>query len=144
MAAVAAATCVVPAQFSGLRAVAPARSQVSFQAKTKFAVAKSRTTCEALPTSLVISLSTGTLLFLGRFAFLPFQKAQLEKQGLPVQNGVSHSEAGDSRAVEVPFLTKSNDPAGFSLTDVLAWGALGHAIGFFILATASNGYEPTF
>jgi photosystem I reaction center subunit V len=41
-------------------------------------------------------------------------------------------------------LLKTNDPAGFTIVDVLAWGALGHAIAFFILATANNGYEPTF
>jgi photosystem I reaction center subunit V len=69
---------------------------------------------------------------------------QVSKQGLPEQNGVTHFEAGDSRAQEVVGMLKTNDPAGFTLVDVLAWGALGHAIGFFILATANNGYTPTF
>lgn len=69
---------------------------------------------------------------------------QVARQGLPEQNGVTHFEAGDSRAQEVTSLMKTNDPAGFTLVDVLAWGALGHAIGFFILATSNNGYEPRF
>jgi len=102
-----------------------------------------RTTCAA-NTALTISLSTGALLFLGRFVFLPFQRDNVARQGLPEQNGVTHFEAGDSRAQEVTSLMKTNDPAGFTIVDVLAWGALGHAIGFFILATSNNGYEPTF
>ena len=36
------------------------------------------------------------------------------------------------------MFTKSNDPAGFCLTDVMAWGALGHALGFAILASGGN------
>lgn len=69
---------------------------------------------------------------------------QVSRQGLPEQNGVTHFDAGDSRAQEVQSLLKTNDPAGFTLVDVLAWGALGHAIGFFVLATANNGYTPQF
>lgn len=57
---------------------------------------------------------------------------------------MTHAEAGDSRAAENEGLLKTNDPAGFTIVDVLGWGALGHAIGFFILAAASNGYNPTF
>lgn len=102
----------------------------------------SRTTCA--DTAIIVSVSTASLLFLGRFVFLPFQRAQVAKAGLPVQNGVTHYEAGDSRAQEVQSLLKTNDPAGFTLVDVLAWGALGHAVAFFILATATNGYEPQF
>jgi photosystem I subunit V len=40
-----------------------------------------------------------------------------------------------SRAQEAVWLLKTNDPAGFNLIDVLSWGALGHAAGYFILAT---------
>eukprot|EP00897_Mesotaenium_endlicherianum_P006179 jgi/Mesen1/558/ME000105S10736 len=60
------------------------------------------------------------------------------------QNGVTHFDAGDSRAQEVEGILKTNDPAGFTIVDTLAWGAIGHAIGFFIVATAFNGYEPKF
>ncbi|KAI5065734.1 hypothetical protein GOP47_0020429, partial [Adiantum capillus-veneris] len=103
-----------------------------------------RTRCDALSAPLVISITTGSLLFLGRFVFLPFQRKNVASQGLPVQNGITHFEAGDSRAAEVSSLLQTKDPAGFTLIDVLGWGALGHAIAFSILATASNGYDPQF
>jgi len=134
--------------FSGLRrgtkvdSVAMSRS-TSFASQTAIAKSSGKVTCD-VSTPLIISLSTGGLLALGRFVFLPFQRDNVSKQGLPEQNGVSHFEAGDSRAQEVVSVLKTNDPAGFTLVDVLAWGALGHAVGFFILATASNGYNPQF
>ncbi|GAQ86893.1 photosystem I subunit V [Klebsormidium nitens] len=102
----------------------------------------SRVVC--LNPSIVISGSTALSLALGRFAFRPFWKRTNEEQGRPVQNGVTHEDAGDSRAAEVSSVLKSNDPEGFSVVEVLAWGAIGHAIAYFILATASNGYEPKF
>ncbi|KAL0443207.1 UNVERIFIED_CONTAM: Photosystem I reaction center subunit V, chloroplastic [Sesamum latifolium] len=64
-----------------------------------------------LSPSLVISLSTGLSLFLGRFVFFNFQRENVAKQGLPEQNGVSHFEAGDVRAKEYVSLLKSNDPS---------------------------------
>lgn len=165
MAACAASTCVstgvpslsvskkavragaVQASFAGLRSGNKvdclSLTRRSFESQTAITKSASRTTCYANP-GLVISLSTGALLFLGRFVFLPFQRDNVSKQGLPEQNGVTHYEAGDSRAQEVVGVLKTNDPAGFTLVDVLAWGALGHAIGFFILATANNGYDPQF
>lgn len=42
-----------------------------------------------------------------------------------------------SLATPATFLLSSNDPSGFNLIDVLAYGALGHAFGYFILATNS-------
>jgi photosystem I subunit V len=119
-------------------------SSRSWESQTKLARSAPKTVCFAADTPLVISLSTGALLFLGRFVLLPFQRAQVAKAGLPEQNGVSHFEAGDTRAQEVATFLKTNDPAGFTIVDLLAWGALGHAVGFFVLATASNGYDPTF
>ncbi|KAJ0046561.1 photosystem I reaction center subunit V, chloroplastic-like [Pistacia vera] len=97
-----------------------------------------------LNTSLVISLSTGLSLFLGRFVFFNFQRENVAKQGLPEQNGVSHFEAGDTRAKEYVSLLKSNDPVGFNIVDVLAWGSIGHIVAYYILATSSNGYDPKF
>ncbi|KAI3456740.1 hypothetical protein Pfo_013403 [Paulownia fortunei] len=94
--------------------------------------------------SLVISLSTGLSLFLGRFVFFNFQRENVAKQGLPEQNGVSHFEAGDVRAKEYVSLLKSNDPVGFNIVDVLAWGSIGHIVAYYILATSSNGYDPKF
>ncbi|KAK4398690.1 Photosystem I reaction center subunit V, chloroplastic [Sesamum angolense] len=97
-----------------------------------------------LSPSLVISLSTGLSLFLGRFVFFNFQRENVAKQGLPEQNGVSHFEAGDVRAKEYVSLLKSNDPVGFNIVDVLAWGSIGHIVAYYILATSSNGYDPKF
>ncbi|XP_071693390.1 photosystem I reaction center subunit V, chloroplastic-like [Rutidosis leptorrhynchoides] len=94
--------------------------------------------------SLVISLSTGLSLFLGRFVFFSFQRENVAKQGLPEQNGVTHFEAGDKRAKEYVSLLKSNDPVGFNIVDVLAWGSIGHIVAYYILATSSNGYDPNF
>ena len=94
--------------------------------------------------SVVISLSTGLSLFLGRFVFFNFQRENVAKQGLPEQNGVSHFEAGDKRAQEYVSLLKSNDPVGFNIVDVLAWGSIGHIVAYYILATSSNGYNPNF
>lgn len=93
--------------------------------------------------SLVISLSTGLSLFLGRFVFFNFQRENVAKQ-VPEQNGISHFEAGDVRAKEYVSLLKSNDPVGFNIVDVLAWGSIGHIVAYYILATSSNGYDPSF
>ena len=97
-----------------------------------------------LSAPLVISLSTGLSLFLGRFVFFNFQRENVAKQGLPEQNGITHFEAGDSRAKEYVSLLKSNDPVGFNIVDVLAWGSIGHIVAYYILATSSNGYDPSF
>ncbi|CAK9228404.1 unnamed protein product [Sphagnum troendelagicum] len=131
--------------FAGLRSSSRLKSSrlQSFSSRTAVGRSVAKTTC-SLDTPLVISLSTGALLFLGRFVFLPFQRDNVARQGLPEQNGQTHYEAGDDRAQEVVSLLSTNDPAGFTIVDVLAWGALGHAIAFFILATGTNGYDPTF
>ena len=77
------------------------------------------------------------MLALGRFVFMPYQRAQIEKAGLPTQNGDTHFAAGDVKAEEASFLNTTNDPAGFTLIDVMAWGSLGHALGFAALAVGS-------
>ncbi|OVA01386.1 Photosystem I PsaG/PsaK protein [Macleaya cordata] len=105
---------------------------------TKFGVIRSE-----LNPSLVISLSTGLSLFLGRFVFFNFQRENVAKQ-VPEQNGMTHFEAGDTRAKEYVSLLKSNDPVGFNIVDVLAWGSIGHIVAYYILATSSNGYDPKF
>eukprot|EP00270_Netrium_digitus_P018737 TRINITY_DN717_c0_g1_i3.p2 TRINITY_DN717_c0_g1~~TRINITY_DN717_c0_g1_i3.p2 ORF type:complete len:139 (-),score=23.54 TRINITY_DN717_c0_g1_i3:233-649(-) len=132
---------VVP-HFAGLKAVPAVK--VNAQKQKAFTMsAPTRVTCavDAFP---VVAGSTFALLALGRFAFLPFHRASLAKAGLPKQNGLTHAEAGDSKAQEVEFFTKTNDPAGFTIVDVLAWGALGHALAFLILASANNSYDPKF
>jgi len=76
-------------------------------------------------------------LSLGRYVFLPYQRAQVERVGLPTQNGETHFDAGDARAKEASFITTTKDPAGFTLVDLLAWGSIGHALGFLALASQS-------
>ncbi|CAI0437926.1 unnamed protein product [Linum tenue] len=120
-------------------------STISFQ--TSFPSLTSRRSMAVkaeLNPSLVISLSTGLSLFLGRFVFFNFQRENVAKQGLPEQNGKTHFEAGDVRAKEYVSLLKSNDPVGFNIVDVLAWGSIGHIVAYYILATTSNGYDPSF
>ncbi|XP_058113067.1 photosystem I reaction center subunit V, chloroplastic-like [Magnolia sinica] len=136
--------------FHGLRPIRPTDAFYS-----KFTVHRSSSTTSRrsiakigspraeLNASLVISLSTAVSLFLGRFVFLNFQRENVAKQ-VPGQNGVTHFEAGDTRAKEYVGLLKSNDPAGFNIVDVLAWGSIGHIVAYYILATSSNGYDPKF
>ena len=52
------------------------------------------------------------------------------------------SPAACRLATPATFLLSSNDPSGFNLIDVLAYGALGHAFGYFILATNSLTVRP--
>ncbi|GAB4822022.1 hypothetical protein N2152v2_009068 [Parachlorella kessleri] len=101
------------------------------------AVARTRTVTKAISdVNLIVGGSTIGALILGR-SLLPVHRAYLAKAGLPKQNGVTHVDAGDKRSAEVSFAAKSNDPAGFTIIDVLAWGALGHAAAFYLLATNS-------
>merc|ERR1719169_413570 len=74
--------------------------------------------------NIIISGSNLVFLSLGRFVFLPYQRRQASKASLPIQNGMTHSAAGDNLARE------ASEPAGFNVIDVMAWGALGHAVGF--------------
>ncbi|CAK9321764.1 unnamed protein product [Citrullus colocynthis] len=126
--------------FQGLRAlpgVKSSRSGVAAKPRRSVVVKAE------LNPSLVISLSTGLSLFLGRFVFFNFQRENVSKQ-VPEQNGLTHFEAGDVRAKEYISLLKSNDPVGFNIVDVLAWGSIGHIVAYYILATSSNGYDPKF
>ena len=95
------------------------------------------------PINYAVSGSTFAMLFLGRFVFRDFQKSALQKQGLPVQNGQTHFDAGDLRAAEQEGVVTAslNDPVGFSIVDVLSWGSLGHALGFAIAVLYNNGAQ---
>ncbi|KAL3159744.1 hypothetical protein ABBQ38_010150 [Trebouxia sp. C0009 RCD-2024] len=88
-------------------------------------------------TNLIISGATGLSLALGRFVFLDFQRDNVSRQGLPEQNGITYVEAGDKLSEEASFLKSTNDPAGFNLVDVFAWGAIGHIFGYAALAIIS-------
>lgn len=91
--------------------------------------------------NLVVGGATIAALALGRFVFLPYHRKSLAKAGLPTQNGKTHYEAGDRLAEENAFVLKTNDPDGFTLVDAIAWGALGHAAAYYILATHSLGVD---
>ncbi|KAI4307537.1 hypothetical protein L6164_030713 [Bauhinia variegata] len=128
--------------FQGLRPLTLPRSVSNAKRVAKARVGALQIKAELNP-SLVISLSTGLSLFLGRFVFFNFQRENVAKQ-VPEQNGLTHFEAGDTRAKEYVSLLKSNDPVGFNIVDVLAWGSIGHIVAYYILATTSNGYDPSF
>ncbi|KAL2329477.1 hypothetical protein Fmac_017058 [Flemingia macrophylla] len=127
--------------FQGLRPLT--RSNISTKARSNKRVPGGGVVRAELNSALVISLSTGLSLFLGRFVFFNFQRENVAKQ-VPEQNGLTHFEAGDTRAKEYVSLLKSNDPVGFNIVDVLAWGSIGHVVAYYILATTSNGYDPKF
>ena len=48
-------------------------------------------------TQLIVSGATATMLAIGRFAALPYQRRIAESQ-VPMQNGETHLSAGDSYA----------------------------------------------
>ncbi|KAI9100085.1 hypothetical protein K1719_024303 [Acacia pycnantha] len=128
--------------FHGLRPLTTKANPIFTQKRTTAARRGLVVKAELNP-SVVISLSTGLSLFLGRFVFFNFQRENMAKQ-VPKQNGLTHFEAGDTRAKEYVSLLKSNDPVGFNIVDVLAWGSIGHIVAYYILATSSNGYDPKF
>lgn len=102
------------------------------------AVAFRRSTATALSdVQLVISGCNGLALALGRFVFLPSIREKTGMQGPGVQNGESHFAAGDARAEEAASVFATNDPAGFTIVDLLMWGSIGHAVGYVALATQS-------
>lgn len=76
-----------------------------------------KTTKAISDTNLVVSGATAAMLFVGRFAFLPFQRKSIEKAGRPKQNDTDYYEAGDVRSAEAFSVMKTNDPVGFNLVD---------------------------
>ena len=86
-----------------------------------------------------MSVANGAALALGRFGFLSYQRRKVAEAGMPKQNDETHLEAGDYLAKEATVF-ETKDPAGFTLIDTIAWGSLGHIIGFAALA-AKNANE---
>ena len=80
-----------------------------------------------------MSLANGAALALGRFFVLPYQRKKVEEAGLPKQNDQTYVEAGDTLAKEANVFG-TQDPAGFTLIDTMAWGSIGHVLGFAALA----------
>ena len=136
------AAVLSPPAVAGLRLAPSPRAAAPFRGVSPPA-RQSVAARAALEPSVVISLSTGLSLVMGRFVFFNFQRENVAKQ-VPEQNGKTHFEAGDERAKEFAGILKSNDPVGFNLVDVLAWGSIGHIVAYYILATTSNGYDPPF
>ncbi|KAM3276071.1 hypothetical protein ACQJBY_044450 [Aegilops geniculata] len=137
------AAVLSPPTVAGLRLAPSPRAAASFRGASSSPARRSVAARAALEPSVVISLSTGLSLVMGRFVFFNFQRENVAKQ-VPEQNGKTHFEAGDERAKEFAGILKSNDPVGFNLVDVLAWGSIGHIVAYYILATTSNGYDPPF
>ena len=102
------------------------------------AVGLKRSTTTALSdVQIVISGCNALALGLGRFVFLPTIREKTAAQGPGVQNGESHFAAGDARAEEAASVFATNDPAGFTIVDLLMWGSIGHAVGYSALASQS-------
>ena len=100
------------------------------------AVAMKRTTTAFSDVQLVISGCNALALSLGRFVFLLHSREDL-RPGPGSQNGESHFAAGDARAEEAASVFATNDPAGFTIVDLLMWGSIDHAVGYSALASQS-------
>ncbi|KAG2448127.1 hypothetical protein HYH02_006712 [Chlamydomonas schloesseri] len=89
----------------------------------------------ALDPQIVISGSTAAFLAIGRFVFLGYQRreANFDSTVGPKTTGATYFD--DLQKNSTIFAT--NDPAGFNIIDVAGWGALGHAVGFAVLAVNS-------
>lgn len=79
-----------------------------------------------------VSAGTAAMLAVGRFAFLPFQRRTQDKSQA-VGPKTTGSTYFDSLQQDASFITTTNDPAGFTIIDTLAWGALGRECSFFVL-----------
>lgn len=88
------------------------RIQIKSRASRVSARSPRQVTRALSDTNLIISGATAVSLALGRFVFLDFQRDNAKRQGLPVQNGVPHADAGDKLSEEASFLKGTNDPAG--------------------------------
>ena len=55
----------------------------------------------------------------------------------PTPTPTTTTTTNTRRRQEASFALATNDPSGFNAIDTLAWGAIGHALGYFALATNS-------
>jgi photosystem I subunit V len=93
----------------------PAMAGRKVQMRARVAPARRVVATKALSdVNVTVTACNAAMLFLGRFAFMPYQRAQIAKAGLPTQNGATHEASGDSYAKEASFITSTNDPAGAS------------------------------
>eukprot|EP00798_Chlamydomonas_sp_ICE-L_P027168 gene27168-2408_t len=91
----------------------------------------------AVETAFIISASTASMLAVGRFVFLPYQRRTQNDAVVTAGAKNDGSKYFDNLQKDASFITTTNDPDGFNLIDVFGWGSLGHAIGFAILAISS-------
>uniref|UniRef100_A0AC62AEM0 Psag1 n=1 Tax=Dunaliella tertiolecta TaxID=3047 RepID=A0AC62AEM0_DUNTE len=120
--------------------------QFSRQASQSRAVARPASSRQPLKTRAMIEApvaiggSTVALLGLGRFVFLPYQRRRTDMEVGPGKLGPKTTGDTFFDRLQKPasFVeTKSKDPSGFGIIDVLGWGALGHVFGYFLLACSS-------
>ena len=79
----------------------------------------------AVDPAIAVSGATAAMLAVGRLAFLPYQRRQIAKSDIgPKTTGSTYF---DSLQKPASFTVTTNDPAGFTIIDVLGWGALGNA-----------------
>ena len=104
---------------SGLRAAAPQKVAVA-RVSRKSLVCRADGGFIGSSTNLIMVASTGLSLAAGRFGLAP-----------TVKNGTNAGLKLSERSSSAGLL--SGDPAGFTVVDVLALGALGHAIGVGIV-----------
>lgn len=119
--------------------------KASLRAPAKVATrpARKTVTTKALVSPYVaVSAGTAAMLAVGRLAFLPFQRRTNSSAATVSGPKTTGDTYFDSLQQDASFITTTNDPAGFTIIDTLAWGALGHALGFAILAASSSGTVP--
>ncbi|WIA37126.1 hypothetical protein OEZ86_014089 [Tetradesmus obliquus] len=130
----------------GLLKVDGCNKIICSQCKKVAAARPSRTTRlvtrAGLEPYLQVCSGTAIMLALGRFAFMPLHRRDLQRSATAAGPKTTGSTYFDSLQQEASFITSTNDPAGFTLIDTMAWGALGHALGFAILAATSSGVIP--
>ena len=91
---------------------AMAGRKVSMRARAAAPARRSVTTKAFSDVNVTVTVCNAAMLALGRFAFMPYQRAQIAKAGLPTQNGTTHEASGDIYAKEASFITSTNDPSG--------------------------------
>eukprot|EP00878_Enallax_costatus_P040885 GHUV01047291.1.p1 GENE.GHUV01047291.1~~GHUV01047291.1.p1 ORF type:complete len:134 (+),score=36.71 GHUV01047291.1:182-583(+) len=116
---------------------APVRVAASRPARTTRVVTRA-----GLEPYLQVCSGTAIMLALGRFAFMPLHRRDLRNSAAAAGPKTTGDTYFDSLQQEASFITSTNDPAGFTLIDTMAWGALGHALGFAFLAATSSGVIP--
>ncbi|EXC25618.1 Photosystem I reaction center subunit psaK [Morus notabilis] len=113
-------------QFNGLRpqfSAAPVRTLAAVQPMRRKGALGARCDYIGSPTNLIMVTSTTLMLFAGRFGLAPSANRKATA-GLKLEIRDSGLQTGD--------------PAGFTLADTLACGAVGHIIGVGVVLGLKN------